>query len=131
MKGGAPTLPIPSFFVFLLSPYVKYPLTFIIRDENLFISSIICLEQLLSRYHRFVVVFKQTYKTSIRCVTFYTIIKTCRKKVAFISKNIRFFLNKYFLRIMVDIFHFIHFFFIGLVTCLGKDDFTSTWLIKL
>lgn len=65
-----------------------------------------------------------------RCVTNYTTTETCRNKITYISWNIIFFLNKYFLSIMMSMLHFVHFLFYGLVTFFDKDSVSRTWFIK-
>jgi hypothetical protein len=60
-----PILPIPMIFLFELSPNLTFPPSFRVREVNLFLSPIICLEHPLLRNHLSLIDMdiKYTYKT--------------------------------------------------------------------
>ncbi|CAL0332873.1 unnamed protein product [Lupinus luteus] len=64
VEGGFPILPTPRIFPLLLSPYVTYPLSLGVRIENLLLSSVMCFEQPLSKYHKLQAALKYSYKTN-------------------------------------------------------------------
>ncbi|CAL0301115.1 unnamed protein product [Lupinus luteus] len=64
VEGGFPILPTPRIFPLLLSPYVTYPLSLGVKTENLLLSSVMCFEQPLSKYHKLQAALKFSYKTN-------------------------------------------------------------------
>ncbi|CAL0332700.1 unnamed protein product [Lupinus luteus] len=64
VDGGFPILPTPRIFPLLLSPYLTYPLSLGVRTKNLLLSTVMCFEQLLSKYHKLQAALKFSYKTN-------------------------------------------------------------------
>lgn len=72
-ESELPISPLPNIFPFELSPKVTNPLSSLVKFMNFEKSPVMCLEQPLSKNHKFLLVlFFGTYKTRIQTLIFGT-----------------------------------------------------------